>query len=208
MLVMLIRCGICGSSMVVIGGTDAFRAYGRAGNKDGGNAVCANGIRVRQSIVESRLLGPIKDELLTSEKLEALRRRVAQKAATVPKAANPAQCIAELRRQIENLADAIATGGLKASPALVDRLTVAKEELARLVGQAAKPVAKIVDLPARIMARFRTMVEMLEVYLARDPHLRAQRCERSAVKSLCFRTNQVNSWWRSSGSASCFSERQ
>ena len=67
----LLRCGVCGSSMVVVGGTNAFRAYGCSGNKDGGNAVCANGIQVRQTIVEARLLKPIKSELLTDEKLEA-----------------------------------------------------------------------------------------------------------------------------------------
>jgi site-specific DNA recombinase len=176
----LLRCGVCGSSMVVTGGQGAFRAYGCSGNKDGGDAVCANGISVRQSIVESRLLAPIKTELLTPEKLEDLRRRVAQKAATAPKPVNPAPRIAELRRQIENLTEAIATGALKASPALADRLTVAEEELARLTAQVVKPAAKIVELPARIMARFKMMVERLEEYLARDPN-RA----RAALREIC-----------------------
>jgi hypothetical protein len=151
----LLRCGICGSSMVVIGGTGAFRAYGCSGNKDGGNAICPNGIAVRQSIVQSRLLAPIKNELLTPQKLDALRRRVAQKVAAAPKGANPAR-ISELRREIQNLTDAIATGALKVSPALAGRLTVTEGELARLTALVAKPAAKIVDLPARIMARFHT----------------------------------------------------
>jgi hypothetical protein len=135
---------------------------------------------VRQTIVEDRLLKPIKTELLTDEKLEALRRRVAQKVAAAPKPANPAPRIAQLRRQIENLTDAIATGALKASPALSARLTVAEEELDQLTAQAAKPASKVVDLRGRIMARFKTMAKRLEEYFARDPH-RA----RAALREIC-----------------------
>jgi site-specific DNA recombinase len=176
----LLRCGLCGSSMVVVGGTDAWRAYGCSGNKNGGAAVCANGISVRQGIVESRLLVPIKTELLSPEKLEALRRRVAQKIAAAPKATDNAPRIAELKRQIENLAEAVATGALRASPALSGRLSTAEAELDRLTAQVVKPVPKIVDFPSRLMARFGKAIERLEDYLARDPH-RA----RAAIREIC-----------------------
>ena len=105
---------------------------------------------------------------------------MAQKVAAAPKVANPAPRMAELRRQIENLTDAIVKGALKVSPALAGRLTVAEEELAKLTDQAGAPALKIVDLPARIIARFKTMVGRLEEALARDPH-RA----RAALRHIC-----------------------
>jgi site-specific DNA recombinase len=176
----LLRCGLCGSSMVIVGGTSAWRAYGCSGNKHGGSAVCVNGLSVRQETVEARLLRPIKEELLTPEKLEALRKRVDQKVATAPKAADSAPRIRELTQQIENLTDAMATGALRASPALAGRLTAAEAELDRLASQAAKPAVRIVDFPTRLMARFRKAIARLEEYLARDPH-RA----RAALREIC-----------------------
>jgi site-specific DNA recombinase len=144
----LLRCGICGSSMVIVGGTKAWRAYGCSGNKHGGIGVCANGISVRQEIVELRLLAPIRTDLLTPEKLADLGRRVAQKQAAAPKAADHAPRN-ELRGQIENLTDAVASGALRASPALAARLTAAEAELERLTGQIAKPSARVIDFPGR-----------------------------------------------------------
>ena len=176
----LMKCGICGSSMVIVGGTKEWRAYGCAGHKDGGEAVCANGISVRKDILESRLVAPIKTELLSPERIADIDRRVSQKIAQQPKAPNSGPRMQELRTQIENLADAIAAGALKASPALAGRLAATEAELAHLAALAAKPQGKIVDFPARLAARFQKMVERLEEYLARDPN-RA----RAALRGIC-----------------------
>jgi site-specific DNA recombinase len=176
----LLRCGICNSAMVVIGGTGAQRAYGCSGHKDGGAAVCTNGTTVRQQIAELRLLEPIRNNLLSPEKLEELRRRVVQKVAAAPKTIDHAPRIGQLRDQIGNLADAMASGALKASPALAQRLTAAEAELGQLMAQAAKPTARIIDFPGRLTARFKKAVDKLDGYLARDPH-RA----RAALREIC-----------------------
>ena len=176
----LLRCGLCGSSMIIIGGTAQWRAYGCAGHKDGGTAVCSNAITVRRDIVESRLLVPIKADLLSPEKLEDIKRRVAQKIAAKPKVVDGAPRIAQLRTQIGNLADAVASGALKASPALAERLAGAEVELAQLMTQAAIPTAKIIDFPALLATQFKKLVERLEGNLARDPH-RA----RAALREIC-----------------------
>jgi hypothetical protein len=55
--------------MVIVGGTAVSRTYGCSGNKNGGFAICANGISVRQNIVEARLLTPIKTGLLSLEQI-------------------------------------------------------------------------------------------------------------------------------------------
>jgi len=109
----LLRCEWCGSSMVVVGGTKQWRAYGCAGHKDGGPAVCSNRITVPQSLLEARLLEPIKHDLLSPELLADLERRVLQKQRGQARPIDPAPRITELRQQIENLTDAIASGALR-----------------------------------------------------------------------------------------------
>jgi hypothetical protein len=166
--------------MVIVGGTNAWRAYGCSGNKHGGDGVCTNAISVRQEIVESRLLAPIKADLLSAEKLEEIRRRVAQKIAAKPKAVDNAPRIVQLREQIGNLADAIASGALKASPALAERLAAAEAELGHLTALATKPSVRVLDFPTRLTQRFNKLVDGLEQSLPRKPN-RA----RAALREIC-----------------------
>jgi hypothetical protein len=77
------------------------------------------------------------------------------------------------------VADAVASGALKAS-SLATRLTAAEAELDQLTAQAVKPTAKIVDFPARLTARFNTLIEKLEECLGREPN-RA----RAALREIC-----------------------
>jgi site-specific DNA recombinase len=166
----LMKCGICGSSLVIIGGQNQYRAYGCSGHKDGGTTVCVNGITVRKDLLESRLLVPIKTGLLTPERVAAIEQRVNQKHAKRPKIVDNLARIRELREQIGNMTEAIASGLLKASPAPSERLSGAEAELARLTAPAVKPTARILDFPARLAARFNKMVDKLEEYLAHDPN--------------------------------------
>lgn len=166
----LVKCGLCRSSLVIIGGQNEYRAYGCSGHKDGGDAVCDNGITVRKDILESRLLVPIKTGLLTPERVAAIEQRVNHKNAQRPKLIDNAPRIRELREQIGNMTAAIASGLLKASPALAERLGSAEAELGRLTAQTVKPTARIIDFPARLNAQFNKMVDKLEEHLARDPN--------------------------------------
>jgi hypothetical protein len=70
--------------LVITRGRDAWKAYGRSGAKFGGRAVCSNALSVGKSILEARLLEPIKRDLLSPEILAELRRRVAQRLASRP----------------------------------------------------------------------------------------------------------------------------
>jgi DNA invertase Pin-like site-specific DNA recombinase len=176
----LLRCGLCGSSMVIVGGSDVWRAYGCAGHKDGGATVCVNSITVRRDILEARLLAPIKAELLSPAKLEDIQRRVAIKIAGKPNAKDNAPRMKQLRDQIGNLADAIAVGALKASPALAERLTTFEAELAHLNAQTAKSRCRVIDFPTKLAQRFNKLVDGLEQNLAREPH-RA----RAALREIC-----------------------
>ena len=85
-----------------------------------------------------------------------------------------------LRQQIGNLVDAIASGALKASPALAERLSAAEDELGTLTAQTTRASGKIVDFPSSLATRFNKLVERLEEYLSREPD-RA----RAALREIC-----------------------
>jgi site-specific DNA recombinase len=174
----LLKCEQCGSSMVIVGGSGPYRSYGCAGYSHG--RTCTNAATAKLIATENKLAAAIKDDLLTPALLADLESRVAKKlAAPVPKAAH-GQRIADLRGQVNNLTDAIATGALRASPALGARLADAEAELARLEVEAARPKAKVIDFPAKLTATVRKAVDRLVTYLRSDPH-RARAAVREIV---------------------------
>ncbi len=85
-----------------------------------------------------------------------------------------------MRDQVENLTEAVASGALRSSRALADRLTAAESELAELVARSARPVAKVIDLPARLAKRIAGLVEGLELKINKEPN-RA----RAAIREIC-----------------------
>jgi hypothetical protein len=77
--------------------------------------------------------------------------------------------VAELEGQVENLADAIASGALRASPALSLRLTAAEAELAKLRQQAPpREVTKLDLIIPRVDDAFRELVHDLPNAIKRD----------------------------------------
>ena len=76
--------------------------------------------------------------------------------------------IAELRAEVANLADAIASGALKTSKALAERLSKAEAELDRLLIHKAAKKVNVVRLPMQLADRYRHMVSSLESELSRD----------------------------------------
>jgi hypothetical protein len=88
--------------------------------------------------------------------------------------------MAQLREQIANLADAVASGALRQSPALGQRLAQAEGELDRLAAHAFRPIAKVVDLRARLGERVRKLVETVELHINSQPD-RA----RPAIRMIC-----------------------
>lgn len=126
----LLRCGGCGSSFVSTG-RDAYACssfvHGRA---------CDNTVRVKRSVIEPLLLDGLRSMLLAPGVIEEARRRAV---AEVQKASRPDPAVtrrlAALRAEIDNLTDAIASGALRASRAIGDRLATAEAELTKLESQ-------------------------------------------------------------------------
>ena len=160
----LLRCGECGSSMVVVGG--AANWYGCGGRKLGGEHACRNDLKVKRAIVEARLLAPIKSDLLSDELIEEVERRYRKAMQAKPARPDEAR-LATLRAEVENLTDAIASGELRSSQALGARLAKAEAELAALtVARSSRGSMRV--LPMRVADRYRGMVAQLEAALGTD----------------------------------------
>jgi DNA invertase Pin-like site-specific DNA recombinase len=113
----VLRCGLCGAGFTMVNN----KRYGCASHK-GGNA-CSNNLTVARSLVESRILESVKRDLLDPEVIREIETRVERSLKQRRKAKPDSGAeIARLRQEVSNLADAIAGGLLKSSPALAERL--------------------------------------------------------------------------------------
>lgn len=132
-------------------------------------ASCSNTIKVPRKLVQDIIIGGIREDLADPEVIAEVERRVravVRERRRGPKA-NHGKRIAELRREVNNLTDAIATGMLKVSPALGQRLQAAESELTRL--DAAQRVAPAALVVPDVRKRFVGMLDRLSDVLMRDP---------------------------------------
>jgi len=160
----LLNCGTCGSRFVVADRTH----YACASRLNGGAAACASDVRVKREIIESGLLAGIKNDLLAPDVMAEVRRHVHQivrdHSRTSPDEGNRLHVV---EREVANLTDAIASGTLRASAALAERLARAEAELARL--RAAPPPPRPLNverLLPQVVERYRGLVDLLESSLA------------------------------------------
>ncbi len=92
--------------MVIIGGQGRWKTYGCATHKDGGEHACSNGLTAKLPVVEARLLRRIREDLFTPELAAEVERRYAHAIARQPKLPANEKRIAELRAEVDNLAEA------------------------------------------------------------------------------------------------------
>ena len=164
----LLRCGDCGASLVIAD----RRHYACSGRVHGG--ACSSTVRVNRTVVEAGILAGTKRELLRPEVIAEARRRILRALKGSRERPVNQQRVAQLQREVANLADAIAAGALRASPAIATRLQAAEAELARLQVQAAKPAPKVATLPSGIEGAWRQAVANLETVLATHDVARAR----------------------------------
>jgi hypothetical protein len=92
-------------------------------------------------VVERCLLRPIREDMLCKEMMTELRLRVAKAVKAAPRAQiSNVRDVARLRTEIGNLTDAIASGALRTSKAMADRLATSEAQLEQLL--AVKPVSR------------------------------------------------------------------
>lgn len=161
----LLVCGECGSTLVISGG--GLRYYACASHLNGGKAACSNNVRIRRDRVETALLIGLQDELLAPAAIKETCRQVRLAFRNQPKPSAAQR--RKLESEISNLADAIAGGVLRASPALAARLRTAEEQLQRL--EAAPQPAAVERLIPDLEARYKRLAGNLRETLAsRDPN--------------------------------------
>jgi site-specific DNA recombinase len=161
----LLECGQCGSHFVMVNAT----FYGCSSYKHGGAAACANNLYIKRTLIEDGLLAGIRTQLLAPDVIDEFERKFAKRIAE--DAHKPKQNLArmaELDREVGNLADAIASGLLKPSPALANRLATAESELAMLKARATtRSVSRLVP---RLREHFESLVADLGNVVKRDPN--------------------------------------
>jgi site-specific DNA recombinase len=171
----LLRCGHCGSSYAIAG----RGIYKCSGHTSGGVALCANDAILRREVVEAEVVSGIKRDLRSPAVIEEICGRVRAAMRNLPKAKTPdnAARIAQLKAQIGNLADAIASGMLSTSPTLAARLAAAEGELERLIAVRTAPSAlepEITSVLANLPALALRAVDRLEETLAAGDVARAR----------------------------------
>jgi site-specific DNA recombinase len=156
----MLSCHACGAAVVAI---NAAR-YGCSARKDRGPAVCPSGATVLRQVLDTRLLGELRRELLAPAALAELQREVQRLVAQMQRDAGGGLQAAQTRLQalqgeIGRLVDAVATVGLSA--ALQGRLLAAETERDSLQQQldqartaAQTPALQVDD----VLARYRRQV--------------------------------------------------
>jgi site-specific DNA recombinase len=109
----LLTCQQCGGAFRCVNG----REYGCASHRDGGEAGCTNGVRVRIDLVETKLLDRLVEEVLSPEGVALLERRIRERvrSATNPLRETPrpqAAQVAKKRAEIDQLRALMKAGTL------------------------------------------------------------------------------------------------
>jgi hypothetical protein len=107
--------------------------YKCGGHINGGNSMCTNDAVVRRKEAEHELLAGIKRELLSPAAIEETCRRArAALSRSKSKAPDNRGRIVELKSQIGNITEPIASATMRASQALGSKLRDAEAELEQL----------------------------------------------------------------------------
>lgn len=159
----ILRCGICGGSMVKINARD----YGCAAHKDRGPAVCS-GLAVRMADVNQVLTDHLRTVLSspgTITEIEAMVRGVvAERRRARQEGEGPTGRRQALEHEISRLVDAIAEAG--SSRALAERLVKAEAELEALKRVATRHKTEL--HPAAIGSSLRARLADLSTALQRN----------------------------------------
>lgn len=170
----LLRCGTCGSAYAISG----VDRYSCGGHTSGGNALCGNTATLRRQAAEAEVVAGLKATMLNPIVLEEIARRFrARVRKPTEKPQDHSARIEQLRKEAENVAEAIASGVLRASPTLAARLAATEEELVRL--QAAQdvrhaPQFNVERLLSDLPGRAAQAVKQLEETLARGDVAKAR----------------------------------
>jgi site-specific DNA recombinase len=186
----LLRCAECGSSLAIAGRD----VYCCSGHTNGGPSLCKSDAMLHRQIAEAEVLKGVKRQMRDPVIIKEICAQVrAALRAPKPKASDSAPRIAQLKTEIGNIADAIASGALRASPTMANRLAAAEAELDSLetaARQSAAPKADVTALLAGLEARAAQAVDKLEETLAAGDIPRARREIRDHVGTVTVESDE------------------
>lgn len=165
----LLKCGQCGSNYVIAGA----RHYACASYING--KARSNSVRLRRDLTEEALLESVRTGLLSTESVREACRRVRSRLRQRESSDASGRRLLEVEAEVANLTEALATGALRASPALAGRLVAAETQLADLMARAARvPAPCRENLLPDIANRYRRLVRDLARTLQRTDSDRAR----------------------------------
>ena len=181
----VMKCGECGANFVIMNATH----YGCASRVNGGRSACANDATFRRDEVEAAICQGIRTRVLAPDAVAEVAKRVRARLRQRPARPDPSARIAELEATVGNLADAIAAGALRSSPAIAARLRAAEDELATL--RAAPPVSRgsVERLVPDIEARVRRVAERLAETISGVDTTRARNAIREYLGTIEVRSD-------------------
>lgn len=167
----LMRCGVCGGSMTVVGATTkagvSYARFGCTAHFSRGAAICANAWTVSEKKITGALLGALKDTLSHPEVIarfvDQAQRRIAALAKQTPGPADDVERrVREGERRLANLTETLAKLGW--SDAIGAKLKAEEEGLARLKSErtsAKDETSRPLPHPTRIAADFGRVLGIL-----------------------------------------------
>lgn len=168
----LMRCGVCGASMTVVGrkvkGGKRYARFGCTAHYSRGAAICANALTVSERKVSGTLVGALREKLDRPELVQGFVRSFQRRAATLANQNPGGRAAAEGRireceRRIANLTDSLARIGW--SDSLAERLRDEEAQLGRLRAErtaATRRAPPSVPEPSAIAAYLKDLFPLLE----------------------------------------------
>ncbi len=177
----LLKCGCCGANYVIAD----RRRYGCVGQRNWGDSVCNNRLRVDRKLAEERLLDGIKRDLFTDAAFELFQTEAARllREHAVERRTGLDRLKRKLRtvnREVDNVMSAIKAGVVTASTKdELLRLEAKRERLRHEMDGIADAGPDIVTELPNAMERYTDLVQNLEAAVAGDiPLARQPICRR------------------------------
>jgi hypothetical protein len=174
----LMRCGVCGGSMTIVGRKKkngvAYSRFGCTAHYSRGAAICPNGLTVSEKKISGTLVEALKEKLDRPDLVARFVAKFKERTASLRKGVSSAteqidRRIRDGERRVANLTEALAKAGW--SDALAEKLRDEEAQLGRLKGErvgAAKGTgATVVPHPATIAGYLKNLLGLLETDPAR-----------------------------------------
>ncbi len=180
----LLRCGVCGGSMTVVGRkAKAGVSYARLGctaHSSRGNAICANALSISERKASAALIDALRSKFGRPELVErfvaSFEQRVAERQRELPQVPSATSAVEDGERRVANLTEALAKVGW--SEALAGKLREEEQALTQLRAKRSvelkERAPRAVPTPAAIASYLDDLLGVLQTDTVRGRELLAR----------------------------------